>query len=159
MSTDCEEPPSRRWDRRSFSEVRNLIIQTSEYICARLRVQQLLQSLVDHLDKGQVPPVIRDDFIVSDPELDDNNIDVSEVLDNLAMDFAVSLKEEYKRVIQVARSDLAATKIAARQTLKDMQMEGREEGMSLGLYNSFCRAAENRAEPQQRRRRKVVSRE
>lgn len=152
------QPPSRRWDRQSLSDVRNFIFQASEFIDARLRVQQMLKSLVHHLEKGNAPPEIREEYAeryvgLFDPA--EFGLDYSDMFDGFAMEFSTLLKDEYARVINIAREDLLAAKESARQVMRESVMEGREDGMALELYNTFCRAAERRAEPQKRRRRRM----
>ena len=143
-------PPSRQWDRQSLSEVRNLIIEASEFIGVRLRLQQLLKSLVYHVDNGQWPDIYTN-LMVSDPELVDEEFYA--FLSRHANRFAGTLKEEYIRSIEEVTRDFAAARVTARQVIGGMEMEGREDGMGLQLYNSFCRAAERQAQPQRRRRR------
>ena len=78
------------------------------------------------------------------------------MFDRYAMEFAITLKDEYARVIQQARPDLLEEKRTSRQNILDTVIEGREEGMALQLYDVFCRAAERRAEPQRKKRRKNI---
>ena len=147
------QPPSRRWDRQSFGEVRNLIIQASEFIDARLRVQQMRRSLIQNLEKGRAPPEIDFSMSYALADIESDDLDYS---DMFAVQFAVSLKDEYARVIEQARQDLIEEKCRARQAIRETVIEGREEGMALQLYDVFCRAAERKAKPMVKKRRRVL---
>ena len=125
---------------QSFGKVRNLIIHTSEFIDARLRLQQSRRSLV-HLQNGRPPPEIR------------ALIDLG--YDEARYEFALFLKDEYAMMIEQAREDLVDAKRRARQVLRETVIEGCEEGMALQLYDVFCGAVERRAKPQRRDRRKI----